>query len=100
VDARLKWLVTLWGFLLLLPGLGGLISSCRFCIWLAQVSGEDPQRLVTSVGFAVFVLVTLGGGGFTFWQGRQWELARPSRPLRLPPLWALAGAFPLLFAKY
>jgi len=59
---------------------------------------EDPQALVANVGFAVFLVVTVGGGGFTFYQGMQSEANRPSQALRLPPLWALAGAFPLLLA--
>jgi RsiW-degrading membrane proteinase PrsW (M82 family) len=59
---------------------------------------EDPQALAAGVGFAVFLAVTVAGGGFTFYQGMQSEAKRASQPFRLPPLWALAGAFPLLLA--
>jgi RsiW-degrading membrane proteinase PrsW (M82 family) len=98
VDGRLKLLVMLCGLVLLLPGLGGLITSCCSCMWLVPVSEEGPRGMVIGLGFAVFFLVTLGGGGLVFYQGRQSVLDRPSQPLRLPPLWALAGAFPLLLA--
>jgi RsiW-degrading membrane proteinase PrsW (M82 family) len=99
MSERLRWLVIFWGFLLLLPGLMVLVVYC--CLGFAVVSvlvEEDPQALVASVGFATFLAVTVGGGGFTFYQGMQSEAKRPSRTLRLPPLWALAGAFPLLLA--
>jgi RsiW-degrading membrane proteinase PrsW (M82 family) len=99
MDARLKWLVTFWGFVLLLPGLMALAMYC--CLATATFSYpmyEDPQALAPDVGVAAILAAAAGGGGVHFYHGMQSEAKRPSQPLRLPPLWALAGAFPLLVA--
>jgi RsiW-degrading membrane proteinase PrsW (M82 family) len=99
MDARLRWLVSFWGFVLLLPGLMALMAYC--CLATATLSypmQEDPQTLAPDVGVAALLAVTVGGGGATFYHGLQSEAKRPSQALRLPPLWALAGAFPLLVA--
>lgn len=99
MDARLRWLVNFWGFVLLLPGLMALVTYC--CLATATLPypmEEDPQALAPDVGVAALLAVTVGGGGATLYHGLQSEAKRPSRALGLPPLWALAGAFPLLVA--
>ncbi len=99
MDGRLKWLVILWGLVLLLPGLMVLIVFCCVATWTLPFMVEaSPQVSVAGVGFAVFVAVTVGGGGITYYHGTHSQAKHPSRTLRLPPLWALAGAFPLLLA--
>lgn len=92
MSVRLKRLVVLWGIVLLLPGLLALPWGCVLAIMLLE---EDPWVLPLGVSMVVFVVVTLGGGGLTAFQGFQALRKRPSRPLRLPPLWAAAGGFVL-----
>jgi RsiW-degrading membrane proteinase PrsW (M82 family) len=99
MDARAKWLVTFWGFVLLVPGLIALTECC--CQTTAKfpiLAEQDTHALVQSVGFATLIALTLGGGGTFLHHGLRSEEERPSQPLRLPPLRALAAAFPLLVA--
>jgi RsiW-degrading membrane proteinase PrsW (M82 family) len=99
MDARLRWLVILWGLALLLPGLMGLVMYC--CLATAALPyamQEDPQALASDVAVVTLLAVTVGGGGSSLYHGLQSKAKQPSRALRLPPLWALAGAFALLLA--
>jgi hypothetical protein len=59
---------------------------------------RDPEALPLGIGLVLFLTVTLGGGGLTVYQGLQALSKRPSRPLRLPPLWAVGGGFALALA--
>ena len=96
MSTRLKWLVTLWGVILLLPGLLAILGYC-FLIPVMLMAG-DIEALTWGIGLVVFLTVTLGGGGLTVYQGLQALSKRPSRLLRLPPLWAVGGGFALALA--
>jgi len=98
MSTRLKWLVTVWGFILLLPGLLAVLGYC-FLIPVMLATG-DIEALPWGIGLVVFLTVTLGGGVLTVYQGLQALSKRPSpsRPLRLPPLWAVGGGFALALA--
>jgi RsiW-degrading membrane proteinase PrsW (M82 family) len=96
MNTRLKWLVTSWGFILLLPG---LLAIAVYCLMMAVMVLEgDAEALPWGIGLTVFLAVTLGGGGLTVYQGLQALSKRPSRLLRLPPLWAVGGGFALALA--
>jgi len=95
MSIRLKWLVTAWGFALLLPGLLAILGYCLLAVMLLD---RDPEALSLGIGLVLFLTVTLGGGGLTVYQGLQALSKRPSRPLRLPPLWAVGGGFALALA--
>jgi RsiW-degrading membrane proteinase PrsW (M82 family) len=96
MNTRLKWLVTLWGVILLLPG---LLAIVVYCIMMAVMVLEgDIAALPWGIGLTVFLTVTLGGGGLTVYHGLQALSRRPSQPLRLPPLWAVCGGFALALA--
>jgi len=96
MSTRLKWLVTSWGLALLLPG---LLAIVVYCLMMAVMVLEgDIEALPWGIGLTVFLTVTLGGGGLTVYQGLQALSKRPSRPLRLPPLWAVGGGFVLALA--
>ncbi len=95
MSIRLKWLVTLGGLVLSLPGLVGLMGVCVMLIMLI-----DGDRGAPSFGLAwfLFLAVTLGCGGVAFFHGLRSLSGAPSRPLRLPPTWALGGGFCLALA--
>jgi len=96
MSTRLKWLVTLWGGILLLPG---LLAILVYCLMMAVMVLEgDAEALPWGIGLTVFLTVTLGGGGVTVYQGLRALSKRPSRPVRLPPLWAVGGGFALALA--
>jgi RsiW-degrading membrane proteinase PrsW (M82 family) len=96
MNARLTWLVNFWGFLLLLLGLGILPAYLwRGTMMIPTSSQGDSEAWRASVISATILAVSLCGGGFTLYQGLQSEAKKPSRPLRLPPWWTLAGVFPL-----
>ena len=90
MSNRLKWLVALSGLLLALPGLPSLLGVCGVAI---MVLDNDPGLLGFSLGWFVSMALTLGCGGVAFFHGVRSLSRRPSRPLRLPPTWALGGGF-------
>jgi RsiW-degrading membrane proteinase PrsW (M82 family) len=99
MSTRLKWLVTLWGLALLLPGLMALfVYCCLVSSMLRMFAEDDPQTLVIGVVLTAFFVVTVGGGGVTYYHGLHSVAGDPSPLVRLPPLWALAATFPLLVA--
>lgn len=95
MSNRLKWLVTLSGLVLLLPGLVALLGVCALALMLLD---RDSGALGFGLAWFILLAVTLGGGGAAFLQGARSLGARPSRPLRLPPTWALGGGFFLALA--
>jgi RsiW-degrading membrane proteinase PrsW (M82 family) len=99
MSDRLKWLVIFWGLALLLPGLMALfVCCCLATSTLPLQRGDDPETLVVGVVLTAFFVVTVGGGGTTYYHGTHAQAGDPSPLVRLPPLWALAAAFPLLVA--
>lgn len=90
MSNRLKWLVTLSGLLLALPGLPSLLGVCGLALMLLD---GDPDALGFGLSWFVFMALTLGCGGAAFFHGSRSLGGQPSRPLRLPPIWALGGGF-------
>jgi len=90
VNSRIKWIVTLGGLILSLPGLPALLGACL--LTLMALDGE-PGALGFGLGGFLFLTVTLGCGGLAFFHGARALSDKPSRPLRLPPTWALGGGF-------
>ncbi len=86
-----KTLVMLWGMALLTPVSPLLLS---FCCILVQGWNED----FWSQTAAVLITVVLGCGGTMFLGGARALSLKPSKPLRLPPLWVLGGGFVLSLA--
>jgi len=78
----------LWGMALLTPVLPLLLS---FCCILVQGWNEDTWSQIA----AVLIAVGLGCGGTMFLGGARALSLKPSKPLHLPPLWALGGGFVL-----
>jgi RsiW-degrading membrane proteinase PrsW (M82 family) len=97
MNRSLKSLVAVWSFLLFLPGFGVIVSGCALVV-AAILAIEGREALVEGIAFAVFLAVSLGGGWFSLRQTYQSMREKPSRPLRLPPLWALGGGFVLALA--
>lgn len=96
---KVKSLVTLWGLLLLLPGLLAMTFPCPGSILLVSTMvAEEPGGLPMAISLVVMLTLSVGGGGLTFYQGLQSLANKPSRLLRLPPLWAVGGGFILALA--
>jgi RsiW-degrading membrane proteinase PrsW (M82 family) len=90
-ERWVKTLVMLWGMALLMPVPPLLLS---FCCTLLQGWNGDTWSQIT----AVLITVGLGCGGTMFLGGARALSLKPSKPLRLPPLWALVGGFVLSLA--
>ncbi|MBU1750814.1 MAG: PrsW family intramembrane metalloprotease [Chloroflexi bacterium] len=91
----LKWLTTLSGLLLMLAGVPALLG---FVLPLLLLVEGESGALEFSLGWVVYLVLTLGCGGVAFFQGLLSLTGSPSRALRLPPTWALGGGFFLLLA--
>jgi RsiW-degrading membrane proteinase PrsW (M82 family) len=90
VNRRVEWIVTLSGLALFLPGLPALLGILP----LAAMSITETYGAVDwGLSWFLFLAVTLGCGGATFFHGARALKGLPSRPLRLPPTWALGGGF-------
>lgn len=90
MNDKLKWLVTLAGVVLLLAGLASLLGVCAMAALLLDGA---PYALGYGVSWFVFLTVALGCGGAAFLHGARSLRGLSSRPLRLPPTWALGGGF-------
>jgi RsiW-degrading membrane proteinase PrsW (M82 family) len=91
-----KILVLIWGVLVLLPLVPLLPSSC--CAILSVAGYDEPGIRVYSL--ALTTLVAIGGacGGTMLFGGARALSKRPTKQLRLPPLWAAIGAFVITLA--
>lgn len=91
-----KGLVLFGGLALMLPV--PLLVPAALCCVLSSISAYGGPDLED--GLALFAAIAVGvvcGGGM-FWHALQSLSGRPSRPLRLPPTWALVGGFVLSMA--
>lgn len=91
-----KVLVTLWGLAVFLPALPLVPSFC--CLLVPAMGYDDPGTRAFSLGTAALMVVGLVCGGTMFFQGSRALGGRPSRRLRLPPLWGVVGGFVLALA--
>jgi len=88
-----KVLVTLWGAMVLLPTLPLILG---FCCVIATSSGHDDwETRAYGLGMATLIVVGLACGVPMIVHGSNAWMDRPSRRLRLPPLWAVTGGFAL-----
>jgi RsiW-degrading membrane proteinase PrsW (M82 family) len=88
MSRRQKILVLVWGLLWLAVG---VLAGLAYLV--AAALGESDLYL--SLGLMVLVTAGLGGGGLvTYFAARSMTKAQAA-PLRLPPVWALAGGFVL-----
>jgi RsiW-degrading membrane proteinase PrsW (M82 family) len=87
-----KRTIAVAGLLLAMPGL--LIACAHLCTTLVTLvqGGGGIGGGIASFALAV---VTVGGGGAMFWHGLRSLRGRSSKPMRLPPIWALVGLFGL-----
>ena len=94
LSRRQKQAITMAGLLLALPGLLFLlVYGLAGLIALLNAGGSDTLES----GLITFTLamVTLGAGGTICWHGLAAQANKATKPLRLPPVWAMAGLFGL-----
>ncbi|MBN1933411.1 MAG: PrsW family intramembrane metalloprotease [Anaerolineae bacterium] len=90
-----KRTVAIAGTLLALPGV--LIAFGYCCSSLTTLFDESTWRdLRAGLVWLSATLLTWGAGSITAWHGLRALNGKPSRPMRLPPIWALVGVFALL----
>jgi RsiW-degrading membrane proteinase PrsW (M82 family) len=97
LSRRQKQAITIAGLLLALPGLlFTLVYGLVGLMALLNAGGSDTLE----VGLVAFTLavVTLGAGGAICWHGLAAQANKPTKLLRLPPVWAMAGLFGLTLA--
>jgi RsiW-degrading membrane proteinase PrsW (M82 family) len=99
MSDRFKWLVTAWGLILLVPGVLAILVPCPASIlFISTMLAVQREGLPMAISLVVMLAVALGGGGLTFYQGSRSLRNKPSRLIRLPPLWAVGGGFILVLA--
>ena len=81
------------GLLLTLAGTPLILGY--FCITLTLVLSEEGEALTVGMVSFVLLAVMCGGGIIIFWHSLRSLQGRPSKPMRLPPAWLLAGVFGL-----
>jgi RsiW-degrading membrane proteinase PrsW (M82 family) len=88
-----KILVLIWGVVVLLPIVVLLPGFC--CAMLSMIGYDEPEVRASSLVLATLVVVAAACGGTMLFGSSRALADRPSRQLRLPPLWAWAaiGAF-------
>jgi RsiW-degrading membrane proteinase PrsW (M82 family) len=86
-----KALVTLWGAAIFLPALPLIPGFC--CVVGSMLGYADPGTGAVSLGTAALTVVGLVCGGTMLSQGGGALRQKPTKRLRLPPLWAVIGGF-------
>jgi len=88
-----KVLVLLWGLTAFLPALP---LAPTFCCLLAEAFRyDDSGARAFGLGTATLMAIGLACGGTMLFQGSSSLGGKPSKRLRLPPLWGMVGGFVL-----
>jgi RsiW-degrading membrane proteinase PrsW (M82 family) len=82
------------GLLLALPGIPLVFGFV--CLTMALLIEDDQAAVPVGLTTFVLTLITLGAGGLVFWESLQSLRGVPSKSMRWPPAWLLAGIFGLL----
>ncbi|MEA3397822.1 MAG: hypothetical protein U9R05_10210, partial [Chloroflexota bacterium] len=90
-----KRAIMILGLCLALPGIP---LALGYCLVLLIGGISCYSDLLVVLGGLMLTVVTLGAGGAAAWHGRASLNGRPSKSLRLPPIWVLAGLFGLVVA--
>ena len=93
VGRRVRVLVTFWGMLVCLPALPLVLGFC--CLVSSITGGDDPGTFAFGLVMATLMVVGLVFGGTMLLQGSGSLSKKPSKRLRLPPLWGVIGGFVL-----
>ena len=96
VGRRAKVLVVLWGAAMFLPALPLVLGFC--CLAVSMLGYDDPETRAFSLGMVAIMVVGLVCGGTMLVQGSGALRKKPTKRLRLPPLWAVIGGFVLMMA--
>lgn len=91
-----KVLVMAWGAAICLPVPPLALGFC--CAVLSMLGYADAQTRALSLGMVAWMVVGGACGGTMFFAGFRALTNKPSRPLRLPPLWAMIGGFVIALA--
>lgn len=91
-----KVLVLIWSIVVLLPVVPLVPASC--CAVLSMIGYDEPETRAYSLGLATLVVIGVACGGTMLFGSSRALADRPSKQLRLPPLWAATGAFVITLA--
>jgi RsiW-degrading membrane proteinase PrsW (M82 family) len=91
-----KLLVLIWGVVVLLPIVPLLPVSC--CAALSTIGYDESGARAYSLGLATSVVVAVACGGTMLFGSSRALADRPSKQLRLPPLWVAIGVFVMTLA--
>ncbi|MBI5033512.1 MAG: PrsW family intramembrane metalloprotease [Chloroflexi bacterium] len=89
-----KTIIFIMGIVLLLPGL--MIALANLCIVPFAILSSPRTALGPATASFVLLALTLGAGGVVTWHAARSLQGKPSKPLRLPPVWIVAGIFGLM----
>lgn len=92
-----KWAALMAGLCLLVPGISLALGYCLLLLFASDryYSSSEVTRVLAAL---TLTLLTLGAGGATVWHSLASLRGKPTRALRLPPIWGLVGVFGLLLA--
>lgn len=91
LSKQIKRAIAAAGLLLFLPGLP--LALGFFCMILIVVAEGATEGVRVGLGGFTLIAITVGAGGIVLWHSLQSLQGKTSRPLNLPPVWAMAGLF-------
>jgi RsiW-degrading membrane proteinase PrsW (M82 family) len=97
MPPRLKRALAIAGLLLALAGLPATFAFMCNALWWT-VDGGDSDALRLGLVTFPLMMVTVGAGMSVAWHSLRSLQGKTSKPLHLPPAWALAGIFGLFLA--
>lgn len=90
-----KGAIVIAGAVLALPGLPLILIYGVLTLMQILEGGVEAEAGIAGL---LLLALTLGCGSAAFWHGSRAQRRQPSRPMRLPPAWVLAGVFGLFVA--
>jgi hypothetical protein len=95
-DIWFKRLIAIAGLFLLLPGL--LLAFGLLCMTFVLVVEGETEAVGAGLGGFTLAAISVGAGGTALWHGLRSLQGKVSGPIRLMPVWMMAGAFGLFVA--